>query len=380
MEVQPEGLDPAHEFSKGDEVSEIWEEEPRGGYPDISLFGLSGLDQMKAGLNGFTPLPPISHLTGLTMVEIGMGSGTFSLPASPWFQSAAGMFLGGISAFVADAPLGTAIFSTLPPATPLVTSELSMSFLRPATVESERIIARGRLIQSGTKLGLSEVLVEDALGRILAHGSCRCFLKDPVDPAPQPPEKLEAFTEPEYKTPDPHLRPVTNEASPIPADIRKGTSGLEITRAHVEGSLPRPPWARLFGSRPVEASEGLAVLEIPATGWLTTAAGTIYGGALALFADAALLTSVYTTLPADVATATLDLKVQFLRPVFVGSPIVVSSEVVHKGRTMAVANCELSQGGKKVALATGSTLIAPGRIVDMDHPLVPADEPAADAD
>jgi uncharacterized protein (TIGR00369 family) len=123
------------------------------------------------------------------------------------------------------------------------------------------------------------------------------------------------------------------------------------------------------------------VLEIPATAWITSGAGTVYGGAQALFADAALLTSVYTTLPADVATATLDLKVQFLRPVFPGAPIIARSQVVHKGRTMAVANCELSVDGKKVALATGSTLIAPGRIVDRDNPLVPADEPpAAEAD
>lgn len=356
-------------------MAEIWEEEPRGSYPDISFFGLSGLDQLRAGLNGFTPRPPISRLTGLRMVEVGMGSVTFAMPASPWFQSAAGIFLGGISAFAADAPLGTAIFSSLPPATPLVTSELSLSFLRPATVKSEKIIARGRLIQGGTKLGLSEVLVEDGLGRILAHGSSRCFLKDAVDPPPKPPEKFEAFVEPEYPTPDPYLREV--EASPLPSGVREATSGLEITRAHIEGSLPRPPWSRLFGSRPVEASEGVAVLEIPATAWITSGAGTVYGGALALFADAALLTSVYTTLAADVATATLDLKVQFLRPVFPGTPIVARSEVVHKGRTMAVANSELSVGGKKVALATGSTLIAPGRIVDRDNPLVPADEPPA---
>lgn len=155
-------------------MAEIWEEEPRGSYPDISFFGLSGLDQLRAGLNGFTPRPPISRLTGLRMVEVGMGSVTFAMPASPWFQSAAGIFLGGISAFAADAPLGTAIFSSLPPATPLVTSELSLSFLRPATIRSEKIIARGRLIQGGTKLGLSEVFVEDGLGRILAHGSSRC--------------------------------------------------------------------------------------------------------------------------------------------------------------------------------------------------------------
>lgn len=351
----------------------IQDEPVRGAYGGASIFGLPGIEQARAIADGYLPKSPIEHLTGLRLVEVGMGSATFTMPASPWFQSAAGIFLGGMSAFVADAAFGFAVYTTLPPATPLTTSELSMSFLRPATVQSEKLIARARLIQSGIKVGLSEVLVEDGLGRLLAHGSSRLFIRPAVEPAPPPPAKLEKQVEQEYETPDPYMRPV--ETSPLPSSIRSAKSGLEITRAHIKGELAPPPWAMLFGSRPVEADEGTATLEIGVSGWITSGAGTMYGGAIALFADAAMLTSVYTTLPPDTATATLDLKVHYLRPVLPGAVLRAKADVVHKGKTMAVVHCRLTNDeGKVAAVAQGSTLIAPGRPVDRDNPLVPADE------
>lgn len=351
----------------------IHEEPVRGAYAGASIFGLPGIEQARAIADGYLPKSPIEHLSGLRLVEAGIGTATFSLPASPWFQSAAGIFLGGVNVFAADAALGFAIYTSLPPATPLTTSELSMSFLRPATVKSDKLIARARLIQSGTKVGLSEVVVEDGLGRLLAHGSSRCFILPAVDPAPPPPDRLERTVEEVYDTPDPYLRPV--ETSPLPSSIREAKSGLEITRAHIKGELAPPPWAMLFGSRPVEAEAGTATLEMPVTGWVTSGAGTMYGGAIGLFADAAMLTSVYTTLPPDTATATLDLKVHYLRPALPGSVLRARADVVHKGKTMAVVHCRLTNDeGKVVAVTQGSTLIAPGRPVDRDNPLVPADE------
>lgn len=351
----------------------IQQEPVRGGYADPSVFGLPGIDQLRAAADGFLPKPPIEHLTGIRLVEVGMGSATFALPASAWFQSAAGIFLPGISVFVSDAPLGAAIYTTLPAATPLITSELSMSFMRPATVSSEKLIARGRLIQAGTKVGLSEVLVEDGMGRLLAHGSSRCFILPSLDPPPVPPSSFQRPEDPSFESADPYLREI--ETKPLSSEVRTAKSGLEITRAHIDGRLDPPPWATLFGSRPVEAEEGTATLEVDITGWHTSGLGTMYGGAIALFADAAMMTSVYTTLPPDTATATLDIKVHFLRPVWPGTRLRATSTVVHRGRTMAVCHCHLTNAeGKVVAVAQGSTLIAPGRVTDRDHPLVPADE------
>ncbi|HVF12358.1 MAG TPA: hotdog fold thioesterase, partial [Actinomycetota bacterium] len=234
------------------------------------------------------------------------------------------------------------------------------------------LIARGRLIQSGSKVGLSEVLVEDGMGRLLAHGSSRCFILPPMSPPPDTPS-IQKTPPQVFESPDPYLREI--ETKPLPAEIRTAESGLDITLAHIEGRLESAPWATLFGSRPVEAAEGSATLEVDVTGWHTSGLGTMYGGAIALFADAAMMTSVYTTLPPDTATTTLDIKVHFLRPVMPGTKLRATSTVVHRGKTMAVCHCQLTNSEQKiVAVAQGSTLIAPGRVTDRDHPLVPADE------
>src|SRR5947208_14189924 len=139
------------------------------------------------------------------------------MPASAWWQTPAGAFSAGTMAFLADAPLGAAISTALPPGKVLTTSELTMSFLRPASPQSDRLVARGTLIQAGRSLGLSEVTVEDARGRMLAHGTTRCFLFQPVTPVPDPPEAMEVVATAAFDTPDPHLRPVAGEALALDA-------------------------------------------------------------------------------------------------------------------------------------------------------------------
>src|SRR5207302_6695145 len=87
--------------------------------------GMSGLELMRAARDRRLPEPPISTLTGLRPTDVGLGKTTFAMPASPWWQSGAGVFLAGTLAFVADAPLGCAILTSAPPGTAVSTSELS---------------------------------------------------------------------------------------------------------------------------------------------------------------------------------------------------------------------------------------------------------------
>lgn len=229
-------------------------------------------------------------------------------------------------------------------------------------------------------MGLSEVMVEDAQGRMLAHGSSRCFIFPQIKPVPDRPEDL-APVEPEvYETPDPYLRDVLPET--LSEEMRQQSTGLEITKAHIEGELPRPAWARLFGARPIEAEEGRVTLAMPVTGWVTSGMGAMYGGATALLADAAMLTSVYTTLPEDTATATLDIKVQYVRPAWPGTDLFARAQVIHRGRNLAIAACQISNAEEKlIALATGSTLIIPGRKLEAGNPVIVVDEgPGQEAD
>ncbi len=73
--------------------------------------------------------------------------------------------------------------------------------------------------------------------------------------------------------------------------------------------------------------------------------------------------TVQTTLPAGTAFAPVDLKVCFLRPVSPdGRDLLARGTVIHRGRSMAIAISEVfNADGKKAAVATGSTVILPGR-------------------
>jgi uncharacterized protein (TIGR00369 family) len=68
-------------------------------------------------------------------------------------------------------------------------------------------------------------------------------------------------------------------------------------------------------------------------------------------------------LPAATSFAPLDLKVNFLRPVRPGEgDLPVDATVTHRGRSMALASCEVvNTEGKRVATAGESFLVLPGR-------------------
>ena len=353
---------------------EIWREPPRGGYADLSFLGLDGMDRLRASIRRQVPGPPIHHLSGIQPTDGGPGFAVFSMPASPWWQTPGGPFSAGTMAWLADAPLGAAISTALPPGKVLTTSELTMSYLRPASVESERLVARGRLIQAGRSLGLSEVTIEDAHGRMLGHGTTRCFLFQPVTPVPDPPSELTTLPPPEFETPDPYLRPVAGEV--LPQDVWDRLSGIDIMRGLISGELPRPPVAYFTGLRWTEVDEGSATLAIPMTRWFDSPALRIYGGAIAWIADVCLSGAVQTVVPARTAFSPLDLKVHFVRPVSAdGRDLRAIGRVVHRGRTLAVATAELvNADGKVVALATGSTLILPDRPWTPERPVVAEEE------
>jgi uncharacterized protein (TIGR00369 family) len=67
--------------------------------------------------------------------------------------------------------------------------------------------------------------------------------------------------------------------------------------------------------------------------------------------------------PAGGSFAPLDLKVNYLRPVPPdGGLMSARATLVHRGRSMAVATAELTnENGKRIALASSSNMLLPGR-------------------
>lgn len=355
----------------------IWTEPARGSYPDPRLFALSGLEQLRSYLRGLAPVPPIGRLTGMIMEEVEGDGATFTMPASGWLVSPQGVIAGGVLAILADAPLGSAVQTALPPMTPYTTSELSMTFLRPATPRSGLLKARGRLIHAGRSLALSEVRVEDERGRLLSHGTSRCFVFPPVGPPPQDLPVLEPVVQDWPNPTDPWRREV--QGSVLPDELWDRMSGLEVLRAHIAGELPPPPTHFLTGCRAVAAGEGSATFAMPATEWLGSPLGKVEGGVVAMLADTAIASAVQTTVPAGTAYASVDLKVSFLRPVSLdGREMVARGRIVHRGRTLAIAAAEVDDAdGRRVAVATGTAMLLPDRLPSLAPrgPVVPEEEP-----
>jgi uncharacterized protein (TIGR00369 family) len=281
------------------------------------------------------------------------------MPVTPWLETMVpGLITGGVIAFLADGPLGGAIITTLPPLGYMTTSDLSMSFLRAGSMGSGTIAGRARVIHSGKSVALSEVSVEDREGRQLAHGTTRGFILT----APGAPPALDATASPVGATPDPYQRlPAAGAA--IPQETWDRKSGLEILRMCIGDPGAAPPIHHLTGLRPIEALEGRCSFVLPASPWLASPQAFLYGGAIALLADAALSSAVMTISPAGGCFAPLDLKVNFLRPVVPdGGLLTALATIAHRGRTMCVATAELyNEAGKRIALASSSAMLLPGR-------------------
>jgi uncharacterized protein (TIGR00369 family) len=348
---------------------EPWQEPVRGGFPESRLFLSAGIDQLRAMIDGRCPQPPIGRLTGMRLVEVGAGSAAFSMPASSWLPSPQGVIANGALAVLADGPLGCAVQTALPPATPYTTSELSLRLVKPAR-PGGMFTARGRLVHATRGLGLSEVFIQDQDGRLLAHGSSLCFIRPPINPeaaagdAPDPgarDEEMSEVADTAHDGPDPFERPTAGEV--LPQEVWDRMSGLEVLAGQVAGELPRPPVSHLFGLAPVEVDQGRATFVLPATEWLCSPLHTVEGGVIAMLADAALASAIQTTVPPGVALAMVDLKVNFLRPARPdGRDLVARGTMIHRGRTISVANAEVRNADDKpVALATGSAMILEGR-------------------
>jgi len=319
---------------------------------------MSGLEMLRAYLERRLPDPPITKLTGLRLSDASLGVASASMPASPWWQSGAGVFLAGTVAFLADLPLGGAVLTSAPAGWGMTTSELSVNFLRTPTIRYHTIIGRGRLIHATRSLGLSEVTVEDSRGRLLGHATSRCvlFRLDPELMAATTPHE----TAPEASSPDPYLRSVEGDVRG--REFWDSTPGIEVMTQVATGDFI-PPCYVLMGLSGVATSEGAATLAMHRTSWLCNAFGLIFGGAIAFLSDAAMIVAVGSTLPAGTAFNTMDLKINFLRPVLPGEgELTAQAKVIHRGRTVAVANCEVRDpDGKLAAQATASFLLLPGR-------------------
>ena len=341
-------------------------------YPGILT--LPGLAQARLFHHRELPSGPLWYLTGLEVTEYDVGTATFRLPCTGWLQSPAGLVPGGVLAFAADAPLAAAIGTALGPRRFPTTSDLALDFIRPPDPASEAILVRSQLVHEGAAQALAEATIEDSRGHLLARAATRCVINDVPGSLPDPPSLPVAA--PTYDGPHPFQRPP--EGKLLGQEVWDELAGIEILRGWADGTMPRSPLSNLLGAELEHAEEGAIVCSMPASAWFCGPGATLYGGALALLADYAVLGAVQSTQPPGRAWATLDLNVRYLRPLSPeGDRLQAKARVVHGGHRLAIVTVEITQSDNRPAvLADASVILLPHlrwadlvRLTDEPHEL-----------
>ena len=138
-----------------------------------------------------------------------------------------------------------------------------------------------------------------------------------------------------------------------PAAGKEKTLGEHIT-------LVGSPAARLIGFEVPEAGDGRAVVTLQAGPQHANPMGTIHGGILCDIADAAMGIAFASTLGPGETFTTVELKINFLRPVR-QALLRAEGRVVQRGRTIGYAECEVSdENGKLVAKSNSTCLVLRG--------------------
>lgn len=147
----------------------------------------------------------------------------------------------------------------------------------------------------------------------------------------------------------------------IPPDVLRQLSGLDVLQGIIDGLYPPPPIAQVLHFALTEVAHGRAVFTGEVARMHYSPLGTVHGGYVATLLDSAMACAVQTTLPAGTAYTSVEIKVNFVRPLTVDNGRVrAEGSVISAGRRIATAEGRLLDAqGKLLAHGTTTCLLFP---------------------
>lgn len=141
--------------------------------------------------------------------------------------------------------------------------------------------------------------------------------------------------------------------------LRRPQTGLDVLRA-VGNGVPVPAAAAMLGWEALVLRSGFVRVRYSATEAFYNPQGNVQGGFVAAMLDDAMGPAAFTLLPADSFAPTLEMKVNYLRPVRAGT-LIAEGNVVHQSRRFMRVEGKLIQDDYLVATASATLAIQPGQ-------------------
>jgi uncharacterized protein (TIGR00369 family) len=145
----------------------------------------------------------------------------------------------------------------------------------------------------------------------------------------------------------------------VPREALAAEDGLTFLRGVLDGRHPAPPISRTLGFAATEVEAGRVVFRGTPSPAVLNPLGTVHGGWAATLLDSAMACAVHTTLEAGQAYTTLEMKLNYVRPILPDAgEVVCEGRVVHRGASVATSEGRLLDGrGKLLAHGTETCLI-----------------------
>jgi uncharacterized protein (TIGR00369 family) len=129
---------------------------------------------------------------------------------------------------------------------------------------------------------------------------------------------------------------------------------LDRIRMVQRGEAPRPPIADLIGFTLAEVAPGRAVVAFVAGPRHANPMGTLHGGVLCDIADAAMGMAYAASLDEGETFTTLELKINFLKPVRTGR-LIATGRLVKGGRSVGLLECDVVDDKDRLVARASST-------------------------
>jgi uncharacterized protein (TIGR00369 family) len=136
-------------------------------------------------------------------------------------------------------------------------------------------------------------------------------------------------------------------------------SGMDYLCAIRDGRIMPPPAAALIGYRLVLVENGKAIFELKPDECHYNPFESVHGGIAGVILDTAMTSAVMTVLDNGYLCSTIEMKVNFIRPI-TGQSGTIRSEgrLIHAGGRLATAQGQvIDDTGKLLAHGTGTCMI-----------------------
>ena len=137
---------------------------------------MAGSEFLQAIRDGRLPPAPIAQLLGMRLTEVERGHAVFEVTPAEQHYNPIGVVHGGLALTLLDSAMACSVPTQLPAGTGYTTLEVKVNLVRAITSDTGRVRAIGKIVHAGNRVATAEGRLEDAAGKLYAHGTTTCII------------------------------------------------------------------------------------------------------------------------------------------------------------------------------------------------------------